>query len=136
MAENPWITQVRTFHELAEVPLRITPNLPTEKEAALALSLIDEEYRELVAATQQEDLVAIADGVGDLLVVTIRYALVLGLPLDYIMAEIDRSNMSKFDWPDGSRRAILREDGKVLKSPLFSKPHIASIILEARRHAE
>lgn len=129
--ENPWAADVREFHETARVYLRSRPELPTPEERELAISLIKEESAELVAALQQEDLVETADGVIDLLIVTIRLGIVMGLPLDKLWAEVHASNMSKFDQNDG-RYAIFREDGKVLKGPRFRKPHLIPIIIEAR----
>ncbi|NYH88835.1 hypothetical protein F4554_001473 [Actinopolymorpha rutila] len=48
-----------------------------------------------------------------------------GIPLDAVLAEVHRSNMSKLG-PDG--RPILRADGKVVKGPGFSAPEIAPIL--------
>ena len=44
-----------------------------------------------------------------------------------VFQEIQRSNMSKLD-KDGN--PIYREDGKVLKSELYFKPDIATILSE------
>lgn len=49
----------------------------------------------------------------------------LGIPLNAVFAEIHRSNMSKLD---ENGRPIYREDGKVIKSSLYSPPDLAPIL--------
>lgn len=51
----------------------------------------------------------------------------LGIDLDHILEEVQRSNMSKLG-EDG--RPIYREDGKVLKGPNFFNPDLTKILVE------
>jgi len=52
-------------------------------------------------------------------------AIVYGIDLDAVFAEVHRSNMTKLD-ADG--RVIYREDGKVLKSDRYTPPDIAGVL--------
>lgn len=70
------------------------------------------------------DIVEIADGCADLMVVTIGTAIACGIDLDPIFQEVHRSNMSKFI--DGHRR----EDGKWIKGPAYSPPNIKAELIK------
>lgn len=76
-----------------------------------------------------EALVGVADALGDLVYVIYGYAIEAGINLDKVLAEIQRSNLSKLD-EDGN--PIVREDGKILKGPNYSPPDIAAV-LETQR---
>jgi len=69
----------------------------------------------------------VADALGDILYILCGTMLKHGLEnkMDEVFREIQRSNMSKLD-ADG--RPLYREDGKVMKSNLYFKPDIASIL--------
>lgn len=71
------------------------------------------------------DDVAMADALGDIKYVADGAAVCSGLDLEPVEKEIHRSNMSKLR-ADGT--PIIREDGKVLKSELYSPPDIAAVI--------
>jgi NTP pyrophosphatase (non-canonical NTP hydrolase) len=107
----------------------VTSKIPTVNLSAplqeLRLALIREETEELAQAIDRQNLVAIADALGDIVYVTFGAALTYGIDLDAVLAEIHRSNMTKLD-RDG--RPILREDGKVLKGPDYSPPDLASVL--------
>lgn len=125
--------QVVEFHAAYDVPIRSSPGFPDDKRVSLRKSLIWEEVAELFDAIDRKDLVDTADGIADAIVVLIGTALEFGIPLDRVMEEVHRSNMSKLG-ADG--RPVLREDGKVLKGPNFTPPDIQSILVEARWGAE
>ncbi len=101
-----------------------TINIPAELQD-LRLKLIMEEAHELEDALAAQNLVAVADALGDLAYVTFGAALTFGIDLDEVIAEIHRSNMTKLG-PDG--RPILRDDGKVLKGSNYSPPCLEPII--------
>lgn len=72
------------------------PRVPSLAQSRLRISLITEEaVNELSAALDNRDLVAVADAIGDALVVVYGAANDCGLDADVIFAEIHRSNMSK-----------------------------------------
>jgi predicted HAD superfamily Cof-like phosphohydrolase len=71
------------------------------------------------------DIVEVADGLGDLDVVKDGTALEWGIPLEEVVTEIHRSNMSKLG-PDG--KPVYREDHKILKGPNYSPPNVARVL--------
>jgi predicted HAD superfamily Cof-like phosphohydrolase len=91
----------------------------------LRLDLIEEEWGELLAACAASDLIGAVDALGDLTYVIYGMAIEMGVNLDNILDEIQRSNMSKLG-EDG--QPIYRDDGKVLKGPNYSPPDLASIL--------
>lgn len=117
--------QVRQFNNTYKVPTSATPRLPSPEEARRLLSLIIEEFSELQEALENGDLVAVADALADILYVTAQQAATLGFPVDALLREVQRSNMSKLG-EDGE--PIFREDGKVLKGPNFSEPDLKTIL--------
>lgn len=125
--------QVQEFHVAYKMPILGSPKFPTDDRIALRESLITEEVSELLTAIKRRDLIETADGIADAIVVLIGTALEFGIPLDKVMEEVHRSNMSKLG-PDG--KPVLREDGKVMKGPNFTPPDISSILVEARWDTE
>lgn len=118
---------VEAFHRAVGQPVLDKPTVPEDDRVQLRWNLIEEEYTELFegmfddCGNVEVNLVETADALGDLIYVLIGTALELGIPLDKVWAEIQRSNMSKLG-PDG--KAIVRSDGKILKGPGFSPPDI------------
>jgi 8-oxo-dGTP pyrophosphatase MutT (NUDIX family)/predicted HAD superfamily Cof-like phosphohydrolase len=61
------------------------------------LAFLEEETRKYAAAAEAGDVVEVADALADLLYVVHGTALVHGIPLDAVFAEVHRSNMTKVD---------------------------------------
>ncbi|SHI48631.1 Phosphoribosyl-ATP pyrophosphohydrolase [Arenibacter nanhaiticus] len=93
----------------------------------LRYNLMDEENREYLEAAENNDLVEVADALGDMLYILCGTILEHGMQykIEEVFEEIQRSNMSKLG-KDG--RPIYREDGKVLKGPNYFKPKISEIL--------
>lgn len=98
-----------------------------EQKNFLRFNLMKEENEEYLEAVQNNDLVEIADALGDMLYILCGTILEHGLQhkIEDVFNEIQRSNMSKLG-EDG--KPIYREDGKVMKGPNYFKPNIESII--------
>lgn len=113
--------QVMQFTQKAgkEIPLR--PQLRNTSFDILCYKLIKEELGELMDAQTDQDLVEIADALGDILYVVYDAALGYGIDLEPVMEEIHMSNMSKFP-------TSLREDGKVMKGPNFVPPDLDTVL--------
>ena len=81
-----------------------------------------EEAGELDRAFSAADLVETADGVIDCIYVAIGTAVANGFAskLRELFEAVHKSNMSKLD--PTTRKAIYREDGKILKGPNFKPP--------------
>ena len=86
-----------------------------------------EENDEYLEAAKNNDLVQVADALGDKLYILCGTIISHGLQhkIVEVFEEIHRSNMSKLD-ADG--KPIYREDGKVMKSELYFLPNIESIL--------
>jgi predicted HAD superfamily Cof-like phosphohydrolase len=113
------------FHETYNLIRTKTPGLPDKAMRELRKDLLEEEYQEYLNGELNNDLVEIADALGDIIYIAYGTGVAYGLPMDEIFNEIQRSNMSKLG-EDG--KPIYREDGKVLKGPNYSKPDIKGII--------
>ena len=77
---------------------QVLPDAPTKltKETyELRINLILEELDEFVRASQSQDLVGVADALGDLLYVIYGAGCAYGIDLEPVFKEIHRSNMSK-----------------------------------------
>jgi predicted HAD superfamily Cof-like phosphohydrolase len=92
----------------------------------LRVRLLEEELREYRLAAEAGDLVAVADGLTDLLYVLFGAYVTHGLQhlAEPLLVEVHRSNMTKLD---EAGRPILR-NGKVQKSSRFSAPELAPIL--------
>tara|TARA_Y100000994_G_C15460941_1_gene346794 strand:+ start:159 stop:545 length:387 start_codon:yes stop_codon:yes gene_type:complete len=93
----------------------------------LRFNLMKEENEEYLEAANNNDLVEVADALGDMLYILCGTIIEHGLQhkIDEIFNEIQNSNMSKLG-EDGN--PIFRGDGKVLKGPNYFKPNIKRIL--------
>jgi len=119
---------VKEFYEQFDLPVQDMPMLPVQERRRLRMKLLEEKYHDYRYAERGRDLLKIADALGDMMYVIGGTALEYGLPLDRIFLEIHRSNLTKVD---ENGRPIFREDGKLMKTPQYSKPDIAQIICDA-----
>ena len=98
-----------------------------EAKNLLRFNLMDEENKEYLEAAANNDLVEVADALGDMLYILCGTILEHGMQhkIEAVFNEIQRSNMSKLG-ADG--QPVYREDGKVLKGPNYFKPGIRAIL--------
>jgi predicted HAD superfamily Cof-like phosphohydrolase len=94
-------------------------------QAELYMDLIVEEFKELVVAYGNRNLVEIADACADLKWVIEGLEHTLKIPQQEVWNEVARSNLAKIS-PNG--KVIKREDGKVLKPEGWTPPDIKTII--------
>ena len=118
---NDWYVDVRRFHEKFGCHIEKRPTIPPIDVAQLRLSLISEEFNELLDSLGQDNLEGIADASADLIYVTIGLCLAYGIDLRGVWEEVQRTNMKKVG---GGQR----EDGKILKPEGWTPPDIKSII--------
>ena len=122
------INAVKAFHTAFKIGHRETPtaDLGIEKNM-LRYKLMREENEEYLEAANNNDLVEVADALGDMLYILCGTIIEHGLQhkIEEVFEEIQRSNMSKLG-EDGE--PIYREDGKVLKGPNYFKPNIKDIL--------
>ena len=121
------INSVKDFHTTFKINYSIHPvaNIGDSKHE-LRYNLMKEENEEYLEATQNGDLVEIADAIGDMLYILCGTIIEHGLQdkIEAVFDEIQRSNMSKLD-QDG--KPIYREDGKVMKGTNYFKPDFSKI---------
>ncbi|NER15448.1 hypothetical protein GWK08_18485 [Leptobacterium flavescens] len=98
-----------------------------EDKLKLRFNLMAEENEEYLEAARENDLVEVADALGDMLYILCGTILEHGMQykIEEVFEEIQRSNMSKLG-EDG--KPIYREDGKVMKGPNYFKPDIEKIL--------
>ncbi|WP_314317909.1 bifunctional GNAT family N-acetyltransferase/nucleoside triphosphate pyrophosphohydrolase family protein [Actinomyces oris] len=141
---------VRRFHHVYGLPIQ-TDGASLERESlGMRMSLIAEEFAELVGAVYGKaarveiessyrravaaddgarDTVETADALADLIYVIYGMALETGIDLAAVLAEVQRSNMSKLG-ADG--KPVYREDGKVLKGPGYFPPNVEAVLRRRR----
>ena len=141
---------VRRFHHVYGLPVQ-TDGASLERESLdMRMSLIAEEFSELVGAVYGQDAraelessyrravaaddgardtVETADALADLIYVIYGMALETGIDLASVLAEVQRSNMSKLG-ADG--KPVYREDGKVLKGPDYFPPNVEAVLRRRR----
>ena len=116
------------FHDAFKIGYRQIPkaDLGVDKNE-LRYRLMHEENEEYLEAANNNDLVEVADALGDMLYILCGTIIEHGLQykIEEIFEEIQRSNMSKLG---DNGEPIYREDGKVLKGPNYFKPDIKTIL--------
>ena len=122
------IAAVSEFHKAFGLGMKESPtaNLGIKKNL-LRYELMREENEEYLEAANNNDLMEVADALGDMLYILCGTIIEHGMQhkIEEVFNEIQRSNMSKLG-DDG--KPIYREDGKVLKGPNYFKPNIQSIL--------
>ena len=124
------IEAVKAFHTAFKIGHLEAPKADLgEAKNKLRFDLMKEENEEYFEASQNNDLVEVADALGDMLYILCGTIIEHGMQhkIEEVFNEIQRSNMSKLG-EDGE--PIYREDGKVLKGPNYFKPNIAKILEE------
>lgn len=79
--------------------------LPQEDRLKLAISLVDEEFREFLLCIskvkyEEEEVKQTIDALGDLLWVVISLGMEFNLDMEEVINRIHKSNMSKFDFTE------------------------------------
>ena len=122
------ILAVKEFHKAFKLDYLDSPkaDLGMDKNK-LRFNLMKEENEEYFEAANNNDMVEVADALGDMLYILCGTIIEHGMEhkIDEIFREIQNSNMSKLG-ADGI--PIYREDGKVLKGPNYFKPDIEGIL--------
>ena len=118
---------VKLFHTTygLGVSENMKADLGTQKNN-LRFELMKEENEEYLEAVNNNDIVEIADALGDMMYILCGTIIEHGLQhhIEAVFDEIQKSNMSKLG-TDG--KPIYREDGKVLKGPNYFKPDFSKL---------
>ena len=119
---------VKKFHEIYKLNYKTIPTAKlNDEKIELRFNLMAEENQEYLEAANNNDLVEVADALGDMLYILCGTIIEHGMQdkIEEVFDEIQRSNMSKLG-NDGN--PIFREDGKVMKGPNYFKPNISKIL--------
>ncbi|GAA3842611.1 MazG nucleotide pyrophosphohydrolase domain-containing protein [Streptomyces coacervatus] len=116
---------VRQFHLAVGLDARSTPTEVPPSLAAHRGELLAEEAAEVAEVSVTGPLDKLAHELADVVYVAYGTALVHGIDLDAVIAEIHRSNMTKLG-PDGL--VARRTDGKVLKGEHYEAPDVSAVL--------
>ncbi|PWG06816.1 pyrophosphohydrolase domain-containing protein [Polaribacter aquimarinus] len=122
------IAAVHAFHTAFKLNIQDVPTVDiSEERKQLRFELMKEENEEYLEAANNNDLVEVADALGDMLYILCGTIIEHGMQdkIEEVFNEIQQSNMSKLG-EDG--KPIYREDGKVLKGPNYFKPNIKKVL--------
>lgn len=122
------IACVEKFHKAFSIENNYKPTVDlSSDDIMLRYNLMREENEEYIEAAKDRDMIEVADALGDQLYILCGTILKHGMQdkIVEVFEEIQRSNMSKLD---ANGNPIYREDGKVLKSELYFKPDIKTIL--------
>ena len=114
---------VHRFHERFGLVQHTHPEVVERSVHRLRTLLIEEELAEFRNAAEAQDLVGVADALGDLLYVVYGAAVEYGIDIEPVFAELHRSNMTK-----GHPSGECRKDGKVRKGPGYEPPRVREVL--------
>lgn len=148
-----YIKLVEEFHKTFGAPILENPEIPSKERCNLRVKLIQEELDEMKEAIENEDVIEIADSLGDLMVVLCGSILEFGMGNKFndIFENIHNSNMSKacdserealetllfYKHKDGTegyykevegKWLVYRNDDKILKSINYSPANLKDIL--------
>mgnify|MGYP001213929961 FL=1 len=116
------LDSVKQFHDTYKIGYSNDPiaDLGPEKNK-LRFKLMSEENEEYLDASNNNDIIEVADALGDMLYILCGTIIEHGMQdiIEPVFDEIQKSNMSKLG---GDGNPIFREDGKVMKGPNYFKP--------------
>lgn len=120
---NKWQQDILDFHKACGIPFKDKIGIPTIERTDLRINLIREEVNETIDGLETDDMVEIADGIIDSIVVLIGTAIEYGIDLEPLWDEVQRANLSKSKGPK-------RADGKQLKPDGWEPPNIEARLRE------
>lgn len=123
------IEAVEKFHNAFGQENGKVPRLLNKEDSELRFRLMAEENEEYLEAAENDDLIEIADALGDQMYILCGTILRHGMQhiIEKVFDEIQASNMSKLG---EDNKPILRADGKILKGPGFFKPDLKQFFKE------
>jgi len=117
-----WHQDIKDYHnKVMQDRFFEYPHLPSQAYQNLRRNLIKEEIKETLDAIRNDDLVELADGIADSIVVLLGTAVTYGIDIRPIWDIVHASNMAK-------KGGKLRDDGKMMKPEGWQPPDIKSEI--------
>lgn len=121
--KQDWYQDIVDFHVVMGHYIGEVPSLPSDSVQLLRRRLIKEEVIETLEALTSKDLVGIADGIADSIVVLLGTAVSYGIDIRPIWDEVHKTNMAKQGGGED-------EYGKSLKPVGWKAPDIKSLLTE------
>jgi predicted HAD superfamily Cof-like phosphohydrolase len=119
-----WVSDIEEFErEIMKKEHVKVPTIQPQNVKELRKNLIKEEIDETLNALEYDDMIELADGISDAIVVLLGTAITYGIDIRPVWDEVHRSNMSK-------KGGSFREDGKLLKPKTWTPPNIKDILIE------
>ena len=118
-----WYQDIIDFHKACKHHIGEKPTFPLNEVCKLRHTLISEEVKETLEALAKDDLVGVADGIADSIVVLLGTAVSYGIDIRPIWDEVHRTNMAK---AGGKKRA----DGKSLKPEGWQPPKVEELLIK------
>jgi predicted HAD superfamily Cof-like phosphohydrolase len=129
-----WMTnfeKVGEFRKKLKLPMSGVPTFLSPEETSYFARFILEELSEYMRACEEQDLTSAADGLADLMYVTLGCAHAMGLPFDEIFDVVHKCNMQKVPASD-EWRSLRGKQYDVVKPPGFTGPEWEiSILIKA-----
>ena len=131
------LKKVKEFQKAFGQVINTEPRFISDNLAELRFKLMREENEEYLKAVDDNDIIEVADALGDQLYVLLGTILTHGMQhiIEDVFNEIHRSNMSKLDAEgkpiiNGVNGVIdnTRPIGKVIKSEFYSEPDIKQFL--------
>jgi predicted HAD superfamily Cof-like phosphohydrolase len=121
------LSKLQQFNESFDIPYQTKPCNISKEDANLRFSLMFEETQEYHCAAMDNDVIGIADALGDKLYILLGTIIAHGMQdiIVDVFNEIHDSNMSKLDLDGKAKR---RADGKIMKGPKYRKPNLEQFI--------
>lgn len=116
-----WFKDIIEFHEEFNMHIEPLPKIPRDGVKVLRQCLIKEEVEETIQAIERNDLVEIADGIADSIVVLLGTTVSYGIDINAVFNEVHKTNMAKIG-------GEVRADGKQLKPKGWKPPRIKEIL--------
>lgn len=121
--KHHWQRDIADMMALFKQQVRYHPTVQVSaKEVELRKNLISEECKELLDAIDRNDLVKIADGIADLIVVTLGTANTYGIDTEDVWNEVHQNNLTKASGPEDP------VTGKRLKPADWEPPNIEGVL--------
>lgn len=117
MTINELVNKVKYFQQNKEFPISV--ELGNSEYLMFKNALLIEEVSELLNAITNKDIVGVADGIADAIYILIGIAMMLDIPIDEVLEEVHRSNMSK--------------DKGAVKGQNYEPPRIKEILKRNRK---
>jgi predicted HAD superfamily Cof-like phosphohydrolase len=123
MMSEHWQGDIEDLHIWLGIHVENAPTLVDEEILQLRRTLIFEEMTETLQALRDKNMVEIADGIADSIVVLLGTAVSLGIHMQPIWDEVHASNMAK-------KGGFTRADGKKMKPEGWLPPRVEMLLKE------